>query len=66
MMSLSWAPISTPTRNNRDRRALSAVTAAKIWKGHDHEDGRYGELRVYKRRFFFFVLIEMFKDMCWA
>ena len=29
-MSLSWAPSLTPTRNNRDRRALSAVTAPKF------------------------------------
>ena len=27
MLSLSWALSATPTRNNRNRRALSAVTA---------------------------------------
>jgi len=44
VMSLSWAPSPTPTRNNRDIRALSAVTAAKIWNGHGHGGGRYGGL----------------------
>jgi len=43
-MSLSWAPSPTPTRKNRHLRGLLAVTAAKIWNGHDHEDGRYGGL----------------------
>ena len=50
-MNLSWAPSPTPTRNNRDRRGLSAVTAAKIWNGRDHEYGRYGGLRARRRRF---------------
>ena len=30
VMSLSWAPSPTPTRNNRELRALSAVTAPKF------------------------------------
>jgi len=44
MVGLSWALSPTPTRNNRYRRGLWAVTAAKIWNGHDHEVGRYGGL----------------------
>ena len=62
-MNLSSALSPTPTRNNRDRRALSAVTAAKIWNGHDHEDGRYGGLRARRRQF---LLCFFSRDVNWV
>ena len=36
MLSLSWALSATLTRNNRNRRALSAVTAPKLKAQNGH------------------------------
>ena len=38
-MNLSWVPSSTLTRNNRDRRALPAVTAPKFCKTETPNNG---------------------------